>query len=344
MTTMESDQDLIGVVCFSGGKDSTAMLLRILELNDPVNYPLTRIIFADTRFEFPELYAYIEHVQKYLDENYSSLNLTIELLDPVKEWDDNFYGKMVRGKYEGQYRAAPFQAYPCYHARDAKVKPIQRATKGADVVYVGIAADEAHRATNKESSGTMNNRYPLVEWGWSEEDCFNYLDKLEMINPLYMDFNRLGCYHCIKQPLGSWHSLWEKYPDLWELAKEWDNEARRLTNNTRGLRQDYSLEELNVKFTDGFLPKRKKTYECNSCVAVGAVEQGHVTMEDFETDEAPEHDPKMAQFIAEKEGMVPSDEDWIAPETCSIPEDEEEDMCGAMDMIGSDKLPDSDPE
>ena len=258
MKNMDPTEPLTGVVCFSGGKDSTAMLLRILELNDPVNYPLTRIIFADTRFEFPELYEYIERVQKYLDDNYASLDLTIELLDPVKEWEANFYGKMVRGKYEGQYRAAPFQAYPCYHARDAKVKPIQRATKLADIVYVGIAADEAHRATNKESSGTMKNRYPLVEWGWTEEDCFKYLDELKIVNPLYLNFNRLGCFHCIKQPLGSWHGLWEKYPDLWEKATEWDNEARRLTNNARGLRQDYSLEELEVKFNEGFIPKSKK--------------------------------------------------------------------------------------
>ena len=67
-------------------------------------------------------------------------------------------------------------------------------------------------------------------------------------------------------------------------------------------------------------------------------------MEDFETDEAPEHDPKMAQFIAEKEGMVPTDKDWIAPAACELPEEEEEENCGAMDMIGSDEIPDSDPE
>ena len=49
--------DRIGVVCFSGGKDSTAMLLRMLEINDPAQYPIKRVIFADTEFEFPELYA-----------------------------------------------------------------------------------------------------------------------------------------------------------------------------------------------------------------------------------------------------------------------------------------------
>ena len=63
--------DRIGVVCFSGGKDSTAMLIRMLEMNDPVKYPVKRVIFADTEFEFPELYAYLDEVQKYLDDNHA---------------------------------------------------------------------------------------------------------------------------------------------------------------------------------------------------------------------------------------------------------------------------------
>lgn len=40
------------VVSFSGGKDSTAMLLRLLELGEPIN----EIIFCDTYKEFPQMY------------------------------------------------------------------------------------------------------------------------------------------------------------------------------------------------------------------------------------------------------------------------------------------------
>ena len=39
------------VVSFSGGKDSTAMLLRMLELGMPVD----EIIFCDTTVEFPQM-------------------------------------------------------------------------------------------------------------------------------------------------------------------------------------------------------------------------------------------------------------------------------------------------
>lgn len=47
----------------SGGKDSTAMLFRLLELRktEPDRYPLDEVVFCDTTMEFPEMY---EHLAK----------------------------------------------------------------------------------------------------------------------------------------------------------------------------------------------------------------------------------------------------------------------------------------
>ena len=47
------------VVAFSGGKDSTAMLLRMLELGEHID----EIVFADPLFEFPELYDYLKRIE-----------------------------------------------------------------------------------------------------------------------------------------------------------------------------------------------------------------------------------------------------------------------------------------
>lgn len=41
------------IVSFSGGKDSTAMLLRLIEEKKPID----EIIFCDTGKEFPDLFA-----------------------------------------------------------------------------------------------------------------------------------------------------------------------------------------------------------------------------------------------------------------------------------------------
>ena len=63
------DDEKVGLVCFSGGKDSTAMLLRLLELDDP-DMPVNRIVFADTGFEFPELIDYLHFIEKYIQDKY----------------------------------------------------------------------------------------------------------------------------------------------------------------------------------------------------------------------------------------------------------------------------------
>ena len=43
------------IISFSGGKDSTAMLLKMIELN----YTIDDIVFVDTGLELPEMYLYI---------------------------------------------------------------------------------------------------------------------------------------------------------------------------------------------------------------------------------------------------------------------------------------------
>ena len=50
------------VVSLSGGKDSTAMLLLMIELG----YPIDAVLFADTGMEFPEMYNHLQAVDNYL--------------------------------------------------------------------------------------------------------------------------------------------------------------------------------------------------------------------------------------------------------------------------------------
>lgn len=50
----------LNVISFSGGKDSTAMLLRMLEEGMPVDL----IIYCDTGLEFPAMYDHIAKVEQ----------------------------------------------------------------------------------------------------------------------------------------------------------------------------------------------------------------------------------------------------------------------------------------
>ena len=53
------------VISFSGGKDSTALLLRMLEEKMPVDV----ILFCDTGLEFPQMYEHLDKVEQYTGEN-----------------------------------------------------------------------------------------------------------------------------------------------------------------------------------------------------------------------------------------------------------------------------------
>ena len=51
------------IVSLSGGKDSTAMLLRMLEEKMPVDV----ILFCDTGLEFDAMYKHIDKLEKYIN-------------------------------------------------------------------------------------------------------------------------------------------------------------------------------------------------------------------------------------------------------------------------------------
>lgn len=57
------------IVSFSGGKDSTAMLLMMLERDMQID----DIIFCDTGKELPQMYEHIEKVQDYIGRKITTL-------------------------------------------------------------------------------------------------------------------------------------------------------------------------------------------------------------------------------------------------------------------------------
>jgi len=240
------------VVAFSGGKDSTAMLLRMIELDMKID----EIVFADTTFEFPELYEYIKRVEKHIGRE-------ITILEPEKDLFKKWmYGKVTRGANKGKIRGYPLKAFPCWWTRESKVLPLQKFQKDADVVYIGIAYDEQQRMSKVDG----NLKYPLVDWKWTEQDCIDYLNKNNMFNPLYVNFDRLGCWNCPKQGIKSLYVLWKNYPDLWKRFIEYDEENFMITGNYVRIKP---LIDIQKKFESGEVPKENPKYECwNGCESV----------------------------------------------------------------------------
>ena len=58
------------VISFSGGKDSTAMLLLMIEKKIPVDH----ILFFDTGWDFPEMHEHIHRIEKYIGKSVTKLS------------------------------------------------------------------------------------------------------------------------------------------------------------------------------------------------------------------------------------------------------------------------------
>ena len=216
------------IVSFSGGKDSTVMLLMMLEKGMRIN----QVIFADTTLEFPEMYEYIDKIENYIGRE-------IIRIKPKKSFDEWCYGKITRGKRKGELRGLPPVLYPCYWCRESKVNALLPYTK-ENYVYLGIASDEYKRAKPKPGIIAV---YPLVEWGITEIDCLDYLRKRDLVNPLYLHVKRTGCWLCPKQGKQSLKYLFTYYPELWEKLKEYEKVSYEF-------HPDYKLIYLEKRFRE----------------------------------------------------------------------------------------------
>lgn len=231
------------VVSWSGGKDSTAMLLRMLEIGMPVNM----ILFADTRHEFKAMYEYQRFFRSWLKANYPHIKqATARTPDTFEYW---LTGKITRGKREGDQRGWPLKVFPCYWTREAKFKVLDPVCKGNER-YIGYAADEPQRW----KSGIENGyNCPLVDWGWDEDECLKYLDVRKLSCQLHHDFNRTGCYFCPKQPKKNMETIYRLYPEEWKKMLDLEALANNEWNPGISLKQMQDIFEDQMLF--GFMAK-----------------------------------------------------------------------------------------
>lgn len=228
---MTTGKPKLHIVSLSGGKDSTAMLLMMLEKEMPIDL----IIHCDVGLEFPAMYEHLEKLEQHIDIPITKIKATetfeYYLLDhPVA----------VRGgntPRTGYGWAGPRSRWCTTLMKtnviDAYLRPMK---KDYDVIeYVGIAADEAHRVKNK--------CYPLVDWDITEKQALEYCyDKGFDFGGLYELFSRVSCWCCPLQSLVELRTLRMHFPELWTKLRAWDKQQ------WRQFRADFSVEELERRF------------------------------------------------------------------------------------------------
>lgn len=226
----------MNIVSFSGGKDSTAMLLMMLEKGMNVD----RIVYVDTTKEFPAMYRHIKKVQAICP-------VKIEI---VKFDFDYWFGEHIKtkGKNIGKigYGFPDFKNRWCTaHKRDT-AKKIQKTIKRDTVEYHGIAFDEKNRTkNNSDRNRNRNIKYPLVEWGVTEKQALEYCYSKGLDwEGLYEKFVRVSCWCCPMSRIGELRVLYNDFPELWKRLIEMDKKS------FRRFRNDYSVHDLSEKFAN----------------------------------------------------------------------------------------------
>ena len=220
MSNQTEEKDLFHAVSLSGGKDSTAMLLLMVERGLPIHAVLT----ADTGMEFPEMY---EHLQKLDDYLFAERGLHLTWLRHPKgfEWLMFEEKKQRPASIENRQRLGVSlygNGWPgprvrwctgqlkthLIHKEINRLKGQYRA-----VSYVGIAADEPKRIKNE--------RYPLVDWGITEKEALQICyDRGYDFGGLYQIYRRCSCWCCPLQGIGELRKLRQHHPELWERLRE----------------------------------------------------------------------------------------------------------------------------
>ena len=229
----EKSKPPYNVVSFSGGKDSTAMLLRMIELDMPID----EILFCDTTVEFPALYEHIDKVEKYIGRKITRLRASHGFEYYLLKSEHTRTKNKNIAVMHGRSFPAPNQRW-CTSTLKTHVinKHYTVLRKEYQVIeYIGIAADEPKRVKEK--------CYPLVEWGWTEADCLRYCyEKGFNWNGLYEIFNRVSCWCCPLQSLAELRKLRRYFPQLWDKLHYWQMVT------WRSFRPDYTVQELEIRF------------------------------------------------------------------------------------------------
>lgn len=209
------------IVNFSGGKDSTAMLIRMLEENMQVDEIIFCKVMATKVIggELPEMYEYINKINNYIKLRY---NKEIKVIEQEKSFEDYFYVEKIRGKNKGKIYGFPaIMKSWCNSRLKANILNQYLEAQGEYISYIGIAADEKKRLERLNK----NECSMLKKWGMTEKDCFEFLKQRDLENPLYKRRERLGCWFCPKQRIGTLEILKNDYPELWKKLLQWQRDS-----------------------------------------------------------------------------------------------------------------------
>jgi len=220
-----SDGEFRHIVSVSGGKDSAALALYMWD-----KYPdlVVEYVFCDTGCELPETYEYLERLEAVLGQSIVRLN-ALDLIGVAQKAGRNPFDVWLKEVY-GNFLPSP-RARWC--TRVLKIKPFERYV-GEDRAfsYIGIRGDENREGYQAKKPPVLSEQpnivpvYPFKDDRLGLADIKGILEDSGLGLPSYYEWrSRSGCYFCFYQQIGEWQGLKERHPDMFEAAKEYEEDG-----------------------------------------------------------------------------------------------------------------------
>jgi hypothetical protein len=191
------------ILALSGGKDSAALAVYLREKVPNIEY-----VFMDTGHELPETYEYLDRIR-------AVLGIEIQALKSKRDFD--FY----LGIYNG--------CLPCpqnrWCTKQLKIIPYEKYI-GSDhaISYIALRADE-HRMGYISHKPNIIPTYPFIEDDIVKADVVEILEESGLGLPAYYAWrSRSGCYFCFFQRKHEWVGLFDRHPELFEKAIEYESD------------------------------------------------------------------------------------------------------------------------
>lgn len=243
---------MVYVASVSFGKDSLAMLLKILEEGWPLDY----VVFFDTGAEFQAIYNNAEKIKPLLKER----GIEFKTLKPNEDFFYNMLERKINTRDSSEKIGRGWCGGNARWGTSEKMTKIDSCyndlSRGYETIvsYVGIAADESERIA-RERNELKINIYPLIEWNMTEADClqycydrgWNWLERIDNATSerepqfveLYSVLDRVSCWCCRNKNKVELRNMYNMLPNYWARLRDLQDKIEQPFKNYGSI---YELE------------------------------------------------------------------------------------------------------
>ena len=236
------------VPSFSGGKDSTYLVLRLHELG----IKMADIVYFNTGWEFLEMEAHIAQVEDIIKQRITRL--------VPRESFDFLFARRVRTRNSMSTRRG--YGWPsamrrwCTGEKSRAINAYANSLTWQGIALpvvqcLGYASDESGRVERhkaKKAQRFQSYAYPMVEWKISEKQALAYCRERGLSwDGLYDIFDRVSCWCCPLGGITHAEKIYRHFPGLWQRMLEMES---WLPEGYRQYAGKYTVSDLNRRFSE----------------------------------------------------------------------------------------------